>query len=53
MWMEDHVLKNVPQSATTVAAKARILFKGIKVNLSDPKVKFVASNGWFHIFEAH
>jgi hypothetical protein len=51
--MEDQILKSVPQSAMTVAAKARILFEDIKVNLSDPKAKFMASNGWFHIFEAH
>jgi len=49
--MEDQILKSVPHSVMTVAAKARILFEDIKVNLSDPKAKFVASNGLFHIFE--
>lgn len=37
----------------TVQAKGRSLFEVIKVNLSDPEAKSVASNGWFHIFEAH
>jgi len=31
-------------------SKDRSLFEDIKVNLSDPEAKFVASNGWFHIF---
>jgi hypothetical protein len=51
--MEDQILKSVPHSAKTVVAKARSLFQDIKVNVSDPKAKFLASSGWFHIFEAH
>jgi hypothetical protein len=51
--MEDQILKSVPQSVITVAAKARSRFEDINVNLSDPKAKFVASNVWFHVFEAH
>ena len=53
MWMEDQRLKRVPQSITAVETKGRSLFEDINVNLSDPKEKFVASNGWFHIFETH
>lgn len=53
MWMEDQILKSVPQSATKVVAKSRSLIEDIKVNLSDPEAKSVASSRWFHIFEAH
>jgi hypothetical protein len=53
MWMEDKIQNSEPCYIMTVQAKGRSLFEVIKVNLSDPEAKSVASNGWFHIFEAH
>jgi hypothetical protein len=53
IWLENQIQKSEPCHIMTVEAKARSLFEDIKVNLSDPEAKFMASNGWFHIFEAH
>jgi hypothetical protein len=36
----------------TTEAKAGSLFEFVKVKLSYPKAKFVASNGWFYRFKA-